>query len=229
MKKIIFTPIFPVEKQYYPEPSSKNIPEWYKKTNSYTNSKRFYVKDGTPNQTIKKCIPVLDSITAGYIIKTYVDVFVGFEDGFSHYSWPSRHPIDFHPIEQAPLHPLNNGMSYSKWISPWSIKTERGYSCLFVPPMHEDNSIFTILPGIVDTDSYISPINFPFVLNNTNFEGIIPAGTKICQVIPFKRDSFVSKFGKEKDIKKIEENTYSLKSKWLNSYKNKFWNKKTYL
>lgn len=229
MKDIIFTPTVPVEDIFYPEPASKHVPEWYKKMDSFIGSKTFKPSGGGGNQTVKKCMPVFDAISAGYIIKTYVDVYVTLtEDDVSYYNWPSYEPISFHPIEQAPIHPGMNNRPYPKWNSPWSIQTPRGYSSLFIPPMHNPNGIFTILPGIVDTDSYINPVNFPFTLDDPNFEGIIPAGTPICQVVPFKRDSFSMKIGDKKDIEKIDKFSFIFRNKFVNNYKSKFWNKKEY-
>lgn len=228
-KEIIFTPTVPVEDIYYPEPASKNIPDWYKKTESFIDSKTFKAHDGGGNQSIKKCIPVFDAISAGYIIKTYVDVYVTLtEDNVSYFNWPMYDPISFHPIQQAPFHPGVNGRPFPKWTNPWSIKTSNGYSCLFIDPMHSPNGIFTIMPGIVDTDSYINPVNFPFTLNDPNFEGMIPAGTPICQVIPFKRDSFNMRIGGEKELKNIDKFNFIFRNRWVNNYKSKFWNKKSY-
>jgi hypothetical protein len=229
MKDIIFTPIFPVEDKFYPEPASKNIPEWYKKTESFINSKTFRPDGGSGNQTIKKCIPVFDALSAGYIIKTYVDIYVTLtEDNVSYYNWPSFEPISFHPIDQAPHHPGMNNRPYPKWNSPWSVQTPRGYSSLFISPMHNPNGIFTILPGVVDTDQYINPVNFPFTLDDPNFEGLIPAGTTICQVIPFKRDSFSIKIGDKDQLSKINKFSYLFRNKFVNNYKSKFWNSKRF-
>lgn len=230
MQKIFFTEVFPIDKSFYPEPASKNLPDWYKKTHSFMNEKKLSIdNDGTTNQTIKKCIPVFDALTAGYIIKTYVDVHVSLtDDGFSYYRWPMYEPVSFHPIEQAKNHPVENGMPYPKWINPWSIRTPIGYSCLFISPMHNPNGMFTIMPGIIDTDRYTNPVNFPFTLDNPKFEGIIPAGTPIAQVIPFKRDSFKLEINKKGEFEKVDRFARLFNVKWVNNYKSRFWNKKEY-
>jgi len=178
--------------------------------------------------TVKKCMPVFDSLTAGYIIKTYTDVLVTQKNGAPYYQWKDDMPILFHDFEQAEHHPLGNGFPYPKWNSPWAIKTPNGYSCIFIPPMNNPNNIFTIIPGIVDTDSFNSPVNFPFVLDDPLWEGVIPAGTSIAQVIPFKRDSFDMKIGNKKDIEQSRKNKKLLNSMFFSSYKNQFWNKKSF-
>lgn len=228
MNEIIFTPMFAISEEFYPQPASKNIPDWYKNTNSYRHSNKYVFDETGGNQTIKKCMPVFDALTSGYTIKTHVDINVSLRDGSSYYEWPSYEPISFHVVDQAPLHPKKNNMPYPKINNPWSIQTKKGYSCLFIPPMHNPNGIFTIMPGIVDTDTHIIPVNFPFTLDDPHFEGLIPAGTPICQIIPFKRDSFSMKIGDSKQFQKVERANSIYRVNFINRYKNKFWNKKDY-
>jgi hypothetical protein len=168
-------------------------------------------------------------MTSGYILFTSVDIEVNFINNQSIFSWPSETPISFHPVEQAPIHPLQNGNPYPKFINQYAIQTPIGYSILFIDPMHRENNIFTILPGIVDTDQYISPVNFPFVLKNPKWEGLIPAGTPIAQVIPFKRDSWKMSFGSEKDLLKIGSISSKIQILLYNRYKKLFWSRKEYL
>lgn len=147
------------------------------------------------------------------------------------YEWPSYGPISFHPVEQAPNHPqrgnLGNSMSYPKWINPWSIKTPPGYSVLFTQPMHRESS-FTILDGIVDTDQYDAPVNFPFALNDWGFEGLIPAGTPMAQVIPFKRESWQMEIGKNEELDGQFKTTRLLRTRFFDSYKSQFRQPKEY-
>jgi hypothetical protein len=112
-------------------------------------------------------------------------------------------------------------------MNHWAIKTPKGYSTMFIQPMHRE-SPFTILPGIVDTDTYTAPINFPFIINDLKFEGLIPKGTPIAQVIPFKRDSWSIKFGGEKEIKELEQVKENLATKFFDKYKSMFRSNKEY-
>lgn len=228
-KKIIFINNYPssVNNIYAPVPSAKIIPDWYKETPSYRGGVKKPDQTNDVPSTIKRCLPVFDSMTAGYIIKSYVDIYVSHKYGHPYYEWPSTSPISFHAIEQAELHPKQNGTPYPKWINPWGIKTPKGYSCYFTAPMHRDNP-FEILPGIVDTDKMIAAVSFPFVLKDNNWEGMIPAGTPIAQVIPFKRDSWEMSLGDE-DLRKEEEKTAKLlRTRFFDSYKTFFWDKKDY-
>lgn len=224
---ITFTDIIGVDSKYQPVPASRLLPDWYKDTNEYIDGER-QIRDGQTPHTVKKCIPVFDAMTAGYIISTYVDVQVTQQDGLPYYQWPSLDAVSFHPVSQAPNHPDGNGAPYPKWSNPWAISTPPGYSCLFVPPMHNPNRIFTALPGIVDTDTYRSAVNFPFVLDHASWEGIIPAGTPIVQIIPFERQSWKMSLGDDRNRAEQQRVFTRLRSLWFNSYKRQFWSRKEY-
>lgn len=227
LSKILFTDTKGIPKRYYPITASLAVPEWYKKTESYISGEKRPNGQGGSTATIKKCMPVFDAITSGYLILSPADIFVSQQDGAPYFEWSSHDLISFHPVEQAPLHPAHNGYAYPKWNNPWSIKTPKGYSVLFTQPMHRE-SPFTILDGIVDTDTYFAPVNFPFVLNDPFFEGLIPAGTPIAQIIPIKRNSWKIEYGNEQDFKNQGKITVDLITTFFDRYKKKFWHRKEY-
>lgn len=224
--KIIFTNTTGTDLEL-PKPSSRLVPDWYKNTSSYIGGEKKPNGESGTNATIKRCMPVFDAITAGYIIESPADVFVSIKDGVQWFEWSDFGLISFHPITQALDHPAKKPFAYPKWSNPWAIKTPKGYSTLFVQPFHRE-SVFTILPGIVDTDQYTAPVNFPFVINDPEFEGLIPKGTPIAQVIPFKRDSWVMEIGNKKLLDEQYAVSRKLASKFFDKYKTMFWSKKDY-
>jgi len=232
MKKIIFTKINPnVSDIYLPKQASKNLPKWYKELYSYFGTENKKELDSTfkNSGSIKRCVPVLDALSAGYIISTYCDLWVRKDkEGQIFYAPAIEGSIEFHGTAQAPNHPYMNEHPYPKWSNPWSIKTPKGYSTLFISPVHGGNSFFQIIEGLVDTDKYTNPVNFPFILKDTNFEGLIPAGTPMVQVIPIKRDDWKMQIGNEEDVKNIREDYNTLKSLFFDGYKKLFWSKKVY-
>lgn len=243
MANIIFTDTIGIPKEFLPKPADSSIPDWYKQLDSYIGKEKKPSGEGVTTATIKRCMPVFDAITSGYILYTYTDVFVSQKavinteliepkvETVPWYEWPSYGPIQFHPVQQAPTHPrrttLTNESSYPKWINPWSIKTPPGYSVLFVQPMHRQ-SLFSILEGVVDTDKYDAPVNFPFTLNDWKFEGLIPAGTPMAQVIPFKRESWEMSMGNEVDQKSQGTTSRLLRTRFFDSYKSQFRQLKEY-
>jgi hypothetical protein len=234
--KITFINTLGIPEEFSPKPSSKHIPDWYKDLDSYMDKDKKPNGSGVTSATIKRCMPVFDSINSGYIIPTPCDIWITqkpLEENSNKtqpfYEWPGLTAIEFHPIIQAPNHPSNKGheISYPKWTNPWGIKTPPGYSVMFVQPWHRE-SVFTILPGVVDTDKYSAPVNFPFVLNDIKFEGLIPAGTPMAQVIPFKRDSWKMETDNKKEVENQKMVTNLLKTRIFDSYKTYFRQNKEY-
>jgi hypothetical protein len=224
---ITFTNVSGFDGLEQPQPASKFIPDWYKNMDSYIGGDKKPSGDGGSKATVKRCMPVFDAISAGYIITSPADVYVTIKDGQQYFEWSSLGLISFHPIEQAPEHPNRKPHAYPKWMNPWAIKTPKGYSVLFTQPMHRE-SVFNILPGIVDTDTYTAPVNFPMVINDPNFEGLIPKGTPIAQVIPFKREGWQMEIGSEKELKEQHSITQKLQTKFFDRYKSMFRQPKEY-
>ena len=228
-----------------PQPASKFIPDWYKNMESYIGKEKKPTGAGQTQATIKRCMPVFDAMTAGYIITLPADVYVSIKEyeptdaktgkvieelpmkKIQTFEWVNFGLVEFHPVIQAPNHPLKNEHAYPKWMNPWGIKTPKRYSTLFVQPFHR-SSVFTILPGLVDTDTYFTAVNFPFVINDPSFEGLIPKGTPIAQCIPIKRDNWNTKFGSKKDKNKIVNLVIKLETKFFDRYKLMFWSQKEY-
>jgi hypothetical protein len=215
---------------YEPKPSSKILPDWYKKASSYFNDEK-KPQVGKSFATVKRCVPVFDAMTAGYIIRLERDLYCEqLPDGpYFHWRTDVDTPLELitqHTEFQVQGHPDNNLGYQLKIENPWIIKTDPGYSCMIVPPMHRDNDLI-VLPGIVDTDKYYEKIALPFNLKNKNFEGMLEAGTPIAQIIPFKRESYsmeVVKLDKERSV--IHKRTIA--SKIYDSYRSLFWSRKEY-
>lgn len=238
--KIKFVNLDNVGEKYYPVPARNFIPDWYKQTQNETRSAREskspiarYLDNGggTPS-TIKRCMPVFDSITAGYIMFTHEDFVIDGPKGeapFFYWINNSKPVIGFQTKEQAEKHPAVTH-DIPKWKSAWGITTPPGYSCLFVDPLHREESPLRALEAVVDTDTYISKIQFPFMLKDPDWRGLVPAGTPIIQVIPFRREQYKMEVSDTVDDKlKIERNTNQLRSNFVNAYKRMFWSKKSYL
>jgi hypothetical protein len=233
-------------KEDYPIPAKLNIPEWYKKLDHNIEIK-----------TIKGCMPFLDTLTSGYLLKMPQDFYVRhnvdnknekgeiFKDSFqtfglhenSHLLYSKNinlnSGINNHPIRQligSPLIDKNKNLPFYKILNPWKIKTPKGYSCLFVPPLNNTDDRFSVISGIVDTDNHPLEINFPIVINGDKYpilETTIKKGTPYVQIIPFKRESWRMKL-KPKKQKDIQKNSLLYQLKLLNNYKDNFWNKKSW-
>jgi hypothetical protein len=215
--KITFTSVFPQFDIPHPVPASKAVPDWWRKDS--------VVKEQM--HTMKKCVPILDSLTAGYIITLPSDVYKAREVK----EFGQRNDITFvseHFPLQTEAYPASKEFDPQpyKWVNPWKITTPKGYSCLFIHPLNSGDSPFYSFSGIVDTDKHPVTVNFPFLIKK-EFDGLIPAGTPIIQVIPFKRDKWHSKvidnkeYIEHKDFHKIFNPPYG-------TYKKNWWSKKEF-
>jgi Family of unknown function (DUF6065) len=177
-----------------PAPANKFVPEWYKAIPPYSTSRRDH--KGAHAMSAKKCLPMLDAMTYGYIIPLAGDVHIRSNDDASLIDITQNPYVKLteeHHVEQVgpkfpfPKHHL------IKFINHFVIKTPPGYSCLFTAPINHLETRFITLGAIVETDMYDRPINFPTCWLATNYDDILPAGTPIIQCIPFKRSSTIDK------------------------------------
>jgi hypothetical protein len=100
---------------------------------------------------------------------------------------------------------------------------------MFVPPLNRADERFTCFSGIVECDGYFEFINFPFVWNEPNFSGIVPAGTPLVQVIPIKRDTLFKDFTvrafNDKDYKELKD-TQRKRQSHESHYRDNIWERK---
>ena len=137
---------------------------------------------------------------------------------------------DIQQLEGSPLVEKNKNLTFHKILNPWIIKTPPGYSTLFVPPLNNADDRFSIIPGIVDTDSFENEINFPIVINGDKYEildTILERGTPYVQCIPFKRESWKMQI-KVIETNKYLENRFFMVKHLIHNYKKLFWKKKSW-
>jgi len=184
--------------QNAPTPAIKHLPKWYREMpRNYKPSEKFIAQKPTrltamPQGTIKKCIPLMDGMSAGYMYTTPVEV--NFDPISATFAWAHEYEfIQWHQQEQidgwkATDEYIPIGF---KWRNLNIIKTPPGWSCLFTHPLNRMDLPFQTLSAVVDTDKHDVPTHFPFYMKH-GFEGKIPLGTPIVQIIPFKRQEWKS-------------------------------------
>ena len=227
-----------------PQPAKLNVPKWYKE-----------LTHTIENPTVKGCMPFLDTLTSGYIISMPIDYVIEHNlkknqqrttSGFTalyknsnsltkNLNINTKDNFDPHPPQQlgekCPFVDKNKSLPFHKLLNPWIIKTPPGYSCLFLPPMNNNDDRFSIIPGIVDTDSYPSEINFPIVINSDKYpvlQTTIKLGTPIAQVFPFKREAWKMVLEANDSVQEKNKRSFDLRSKILNIYKSRWWSKKSW-
>ena len=214
-----------------PKPATEYIPKWYKDAKAYLDpsGKKAPTLDNSPYGTIKRCMPLWDLMTAGYIITTPYDIYVRQINGAPYFQWGSKEAVAFQSMEQFQNHPYSRDINYAvRIVHPWSIKTPKGWSILVCEPQHHEPGPMICANGIVDTDEYSLPFNMFFKLRDPKFEGMIPAGTPFIQVIPFKRENWTSKLGGVKEKQKYKSDWNKFLTVFFDRYKKFWWQRKEY-
>jgi hypothetical protein len=98
---------------------------------------------------------------------------------------------------------------------------------MFTHPINRPDLPFYTMTGIVDTDTFPVPVNFPFFIRE-DFDGIIPEGTPIAQVIPFKREDWKADVDVENQSNPPVSFLNNIFSPPFNFYKRNFWKRKKY-
>ena len=196
--EIQFTTDDSVAAEFFPPvPASKALPEWYKDTPRYiypreTTSLLMAEHGNRIPQTIKACLPVQDYLTSGYIIRNCSDIAItpSSHDDFVTWGWSSSMALcESHDHVQCPVKIKKEKHHYIKVKNVWVIKTPPGYSCYIYQPELFFNGNIRFFPGVVDTDTYPDPLNFPgFLTTKESF--VIKAGDPLMVVFPFKRENW---------------------------------------
>lgn len=205
-----------------PVPSIKMAPDYFKAVKPQSNP---HPESGT----VKRCVPFLDALSAGYVIPMWCDVYVFARNDEITIDFPQNfaqsNTLGTHSADQIPNHPLSKktfGNMPLKWSNPWVIETDPGVSCLFTSPLNHLETRFKILDGVVDTDNYYNNVNFPFLWTGGHGEFFIPKGTPLVQVIPFRRED------QELEVSSIDQDKRTevlstLGTKMKNAYREEFW------
>ena len=215
-----------------PKPAKLYIPDWYKDikvSNEYTFDENGQILNG--RDSLKRCMPFFDGLTGGYIQESWTDIYISNKnDGFPDYFFPLGPKIMSHREHTS----INFGNLYYPveftWYMHWLPKLPKGWSAIVTTPHNRLDLPFRSLTGIIDSDSFYSTGesggNYPFYIQK-GFNGTIPAGTPMYQIIPFKRENWKSKALKFNESEQIR-NKAKIKKYIVNGYKKVHWQKKSY-
>ena len=232
MSIIKFYPFSEETRSVFPEPtpSSKNIPEWYKRQPAYGVPEEGQMKVGSSASTVKRCMPVFDGITSGYTIYIPCDIFIDATNP-DKLTWSvplvasqmKRDLVSSHSPEQVSEYPLETDKYHKELfrILPfWAVGTAKGYSCLFMQPFHRDPVPFRVFGGIIDTDAFIADGHYSLQIEK-GFKGVIERGTPLVQVIPFKREEWKMEIVDAQESNKIlSMQRVKIRTKFKNYYRN---------
>jgi len=189
------------EIQQKPYPAVKQLPKWFLNMNpyedivGYPNDGKLHFRNKIANTTFKKCVPLLDGLSSGYIIPLWTDVMIEKENNFSSIYWKSEYDVfQQHGQSSQSIEPPPGYQNIVyKYFNCWIPQTPPGYSCLIISPLGYQDLAFKAIPAVVDTDKSTLELVFPMWIKD-DFEGIVEKGTPMVQIIPFKRDNWESTF-----------------------------------
>jgi hypothetical protein len=232
-KKISFIPTSKAAKLLIkpPSPAKFYIPEWLKDLPGI-NSKNVKLDiNGKPNTNVKNCVPLLDGFISGYIQETWTDIYVEEDkEGDITYNQASKTAPEIMSHREKSSFPESE--EYYKfefvWHEFWIPKLPDGYSYLFIHPINRFDLPFTTTSAVVDGDklNYTHGGNVPFYIKK-GFSGLIPSGTPMYQIIPFKRESWknsVEEYNEDLSTQGIHD----LRKNYIGSYKKRYWTRKEY-
>lgn len=214
-------------KKIVPVPSKTTVPEWYR------NAERFIggdikIKKGFGNHGVKLCIPFLDALTSGYTATLWTDIHVKTRGDEVEVFWED----DVAPVLQReninstiPV-PIGCHSKQLAWRDAFHMQLPAGYSAVLTHPLNRYDLPFLTLTGIVDADYTLPRGEFPFFLKK-DFSGIIPSGTPMFQILPFKRENWIFEY--DESIMKVGLENEFLTMKYISGwYKKNKWKKKSY-
>lgn len=215
-----------------PVPAKTHISEMWKSKERYLREGILDLNtppdrgNGVPNLGLKHCIPYFDAMTSGYLQLLHCDLQVKIVNGQPEIRWRSS----LAPLQVRTEEEIDPSLGYYKkhyaWLMHWGLKTPEGWSSFITQPINRPESPFLIPSGFMDTDKYHAPGNISFHVKE-GFEGIVPAGTPIYQIIPIKREPWVSVLNKDL----ISEGHFDQERKknvFYGYYKKNKWQKKEY-
>ncbi len=209
-------------------PAKNHIPNWYKKIPKWKNNEVFNFESGF-NDTVKQCMPFLDSLTSGYMIVLPNDLYVAKTKEVPFITWKNAEfpPSNRNVVTNLNLIPKGYYPLEFVWQTSAAIRVPLGYSMLFTHPINRYDLPFITLTGVIDGGLTTDPNGkIPFFIKE-DFEGVIEQGTPIAQIIPFRQENWKSK--KINGLSKIGYEHGLLGSLVISGwYKKTFWTRKQY-
>jgi hypothetical protein len=216
-----------------PFPASQAIPQWWKDASPYVKSeknldgKKIIVENFESNASFKKCTPMLDLLSSGYIVPLWADVQVRIENGYPLITWRvQKNVFEAHAGQEVEI-PDGYQETQFKFLNQWIPKLPKGFSALIIPCPGYPNNVFRPISAIIDYDKSNHAL-FPPVYLKENFEGIIEKGTPMFQIIPFKRNNWKSTFSFLEDGQFKINMDINVKATIVNNYVKNIWEKKSY-
>lgn len=175
---------------------------------------------------VTRCSGIKDMIQSGYILTTWCDFTIEtsskypfwyevyYPDNLTNFLTKIGYDkpiVSSFNLKESPLKiPVNENCKFILKIwQPWTIDIPKGWQLMCLPVPYEDNPKYTACSGILS--GLATDLNIHVFWHETNGRVHIPAGTPLCQLIPY-RTSDVDTVFKQVDSsvkRKIMSNTFN--------------------
>lgn len=222
-----------------PRPTSKTMPEWYRKADRFWKdpaTNEFWENpDGSGKvPTWKACPAIFDTLTTGYVLVTPCDITFYLNENEKISVRVSDKNYEGFCTERPPMpqfvHPMGFYEDHFAWFPDWAPGLPEGYSAVWTHPLNRFDLPFYMTSGIIDNDKVNLPGTMPFFIAK-GFEGTIPRGTPFAQIIPFQREDWESEVVEleyNSIFERIKKNIAFYRIKDGGAYKNKVWSPRKY-
>ena len=177
---------------------------------------------------ITKCVGIRSIMQRGWIVRSWMDIVIETADNGKDVKW-------FSPIDQSEYLPRRDAVSfhspeqlsdfYDNWPddalrmlvkinTPWAVKVPRGYSMLLIPVAYADESRFTVMSGLIESDLPAAPLNVQMRWHVKEGKELIKAGTPLAQLILVKNE--------EVDVKQVYRDDNDMTFGYHLVYNNRF-------
>jgi hypothetical protein len=212
-----------------PKPTGKYIPQWWKDMplDAFHQSKII-----PETETVKGCPSFPDFFSQGFVIPTWCDILLRYDKDTEEWATQSGRQSGHNPFV-VQSHSKDQFLKFVtakfmgdkqyfvfKFICPWQVITPKGYEVLQLPMFYHYSNEFTVLPGIISTDTH-HEINQQVAFTSDKKEIFIPRGTPLAQYIPFKKTKYdyTVRYQNKDDEKIFKSNSIKLISKFTNGYR----------
>ena len=232
-----------------PIPAASYVPDWWIEAPQFeaipgvsTETKRSFFGKAA-NHSFKKCVPMHDALTTGYLVQLWADVWVneGMNPEFEKEpSWKTYTadvmegvPGDLAifqphgPSANAMARPEEMAKGVHKFQTLMYIETPPGYSVLVTQPLGYRNLPFQAIPAVIDSDTKGIELLFPMWIRK-DFTGLVERGTPVAQVIPFKREDWKMEFDHLPDGEFEHRDDLAGGLHIVNNYAKRQWQRKSY-
>jgi len=147
--------------------AKRALPDWLKAMPTHVHADELNLE----LQTVKKCPPFVDAMTAGFMMPLVTDIHV--ENGRFTWDWDpppprfgqyTRAPMSFHPNDQVVQTPFFDEDRHAiKFTNFWSVELPKGYAMLATHPVNRADLPFRSLTGLIDAAHWKSLVHFPAI------------------------------------------------------------------